>query len=869
MGWLRDLMLDAGLRSFGALARASLLHAAWPADSKAQQRSLAAMFSRFDHDKELDWLAERPAVQQVLSELLHCPVGDIRAPLLRANENQASPARLRLEALHAARALEFAEEPLPPGFPPDLSAPSSWDRLLWLTSPGSGRTIAGQWLDVRGRAENCPVGDGNLLRELPTTGPPLFIEVRFELDDELRRWKPERAVCLAADEHALNVRLWTEAGWRLARSRPIETCLESIVLWVAQRLGPQSRFDAERVATWLREDPLADGLIETFGDVLGWCGLVSEVGLESTRRRDKNQTLALLVKRALAPLADRRDIRGAGLTRKAPDLLVAMAERSLLLPTVDWMAARSLEAWVDLLPDEERLGPDVDWMRAHLVTASKSIRARDVERAAARFPPGAHRWLGLLRDAGLLRPVDAENFVLRPHFLARLALEIAKGSLIQASSAVWGEALFHGRTRASLWPHLQRRAAIAPETLVEAVLEDLEEESPSSVLALDAAVVALGLSQLSGHEVPAAASEQLLDEASALALKRPDEIPRPRIGIGLGVLGSDSGALWWLALLALSENAARTKQPQDPRIMPWLQREPPQELARLFDQLLVQFQGLARPLPVWLFGAFALVERLRQTLGPVISGDELPHPMHVPGIVLDEVVHGVLEWSTVEPLIGDELLFEVFEVMAQQRGCTEATWADGFWQAFAQADFELPARGFVQRHLQRLAPHVPSEMGIAWLEGSEKPPCDEIIAVLPPAVLLAWLDQSGVRSQAFPPNIVRAVSEEMTERLLADLEPRDEAILPILWERVPDRVVSRIHRFRVLLPEKAARWIDCAPVTYGAALFKAAEIDEWLKASAPFLLALRRFCCRCIDDRSDDWQLGYAWLVKIERVLRQ
>src|SRR5664280_3601161 len=106
--------------------------------------------------------------------------GDIRAPLLRANENQASPARLRLEALHAARALEFAEEPLPPGFPPDLSAPSSWDRLLWLTSPGSGRTIAGPWLDVRGRAENCPVGDGNLLRELPTTGPPLFIEVRFE-----------------------------------------------------------------------------------------------------------------------------------------------------------------------------------------------------------------------------------------------------------------------------------------------------------------------------------------------------------------------------------------------------------------------------------------------------------------------------------------------------------------------------------------------------------------------------------------------------------------------------------------------------------------------------------------------------------------
>jgi hypothetical protein len=106
-----------------------------------------------------------------------------------------------------------------------------------------------------------------------------------------------------------------------------------------------------------------------------------------------------------------------------------------------------------------------------------------------------------------------------------------------------------------------------------------------------------------------------------------------------------------------------------------------------------------------------------------------------------------------------------------------------------------------------------------------------------------------VGSSVLQTDIVRNVPEELMDRLLVDLETRDEAILPMLWERVPDRVIARIHRFRVLLPDKAARWIDQASVANSAALFKAAEMDEWLKASAPVLMALRRFCSRCIDAR--------------------
>ena len=638
------------------------------------------------------------------------------------------------------------------------------------------------------------------------------------------------------------------------------------MLWLAQRLSAQSHFNAEQVSAWLHEGPLADGLIETFGDVLGWCGLVTSIGLEATRRRDKKQMLSLVVKRALAPLADRRDARSSGLTRKAPDLLTAMAERSLLLGGHDWMAPRTLEAWVELLPDEERLGPDVDWMRVHLTAASKAIRARDVERAAARFPPGAHRWLGLLRDAGLLRPIDSERFVLRPHFLARLALANAKASLMQLSSAVWGDALFQADASASIWPQLQQRAEKTPESLIDAVLEDLDEDSPSSVLALDATVIALGLSLLTGHDLSPTLAEPLLDEACALALQRPDESPEPRIPPSSPIVGFAPNTLWWLCLLALGEHCTGRRRKHDKRLVPWQHLEPPPAMRQLFDDVLGQLRLVPHPLPNWVFGAFALFERLRQALGAVTQADARPHALHIPGIVLDEIMHGVLEWGTLERLVADELLFEAFESMALKQQCPESTWAEAFWQAIADSDFAETARGFVSRHSQRLAPYIPLEVGVACLHGN--PSIDGILPLLAPAVLAAWLDGRDVNSAPLPAEVVRSMPEELTERLLIDLEPSDEAILPILWERVPERVIARLHRFRVMLPEKAARWLDCAPVAQAALLFKAAEMDEWWKASAPLLLALRRYCRRCIDERSKDWQTAYTWLVRLEKVLR-
>ena len=865
MGWLRDLMQVAGVPSYGALARSALSHQCWPSGTRAQQRSLATMLSRFDRGIELDWLTDRPAVQQVLAELLSCTVADLRGPLLRAPEGTSATQRLRFEVLPLSRAFDFPEEDLPPGIPSVLAMPPTWTRVLWSVRPGDGSSLVGQWLDVRGRAEVKRPRFGEELADLPCLGPPLFVEFTGGSVVDPTPWRPERPTCLAVDSQKFNIGSCTDSGWKVLSSPPIASVLDSIVFWVAQRMSSQAKFNVESTSQWFREYLVEEGLAETFGDVLGWCGYVAEFGLEPTRRRTARQILSAMLRRHLEPLAKGRETTSAW-TRKVPDLLVAMAERSLLVPNVDLMAPRSLEAWIDLMPEEDRVGPDLEWMKSHLTSASKVIRPRDLDKAAAQFPPGAHRWLGLLRDAGLLRPISDQDYVLRPHCLARLCRHVANNALVQGSSAVWGAALFGEQPRTSVWSQLRRQADSSPETLVDSVLEELDEESAGSVLALEAAVITVGMSVLCGREVSSNAREQLLDESYALSLQEEDT---PSLRIGLGCIdGIDSNTLWWLSLITLSEHTTGSKAGRKSNIDPWNQDAPPPALGRLLDLLLEQLLRQASPRPNWVLGAFQTLERLRQTIGAVVGKAGTPHPMLAPGIVLDEVLHGVLEWESLCPIVENDLLYEVFTAMAESGNVAVALWAGNFWRAFTESRFASAARIFVRKHIDLLGPHIPETLGVAWLNGTEPVPCDEVLMALPSNIVSSWLNGRDMDDALLPVLVVQSAHEDLLDEMLADLDARDESLLPIFWARIPSRVVMRIHRFRVIEPAKAARWIDGAPVSQSAALFKAAAFDDWLKASEPLLLALRRFCVRCINERSDDWQLAYSWLVRIERVLR-
>src|SRR5688572_21992124 len=108
MGWLRDLMVSAAppIDGYGELARRALAHPEWPVDTQPQWRSLAALFSKLDRGIELEWLADREAVQRTLALTLGSPLETVQRAV--AAHTELSPGgRLRLEDVPYARSLEL------------------------------------------------------------------------------------------------------------------------------------------------------------------------------------------------------------------------------------------------------------------------------------------------------------------------------------------------------------------------------------------------------------------------------------------------------------------------------------------------------------------------------------------------------------------------------------------------------------------------------------------------------------------------------------------------------------------------------------------------------------------------------------------
>src|SRR3954471_5706972 len=185
MGWLRDLMQQAPtpVRSLGDLSRSALRSGDWPGDTKMQERSLAALFSKLDRDQELDWLGDRPGAQLALAKALGASLDDIRARVQRRQEGAPGQV-LRLRALPAARALSLLEEPLFPGIPSEVLEPASFGGVYWIAPSGAGRSLVGRWLAARGlarfvRAERWRDAQS----QLPAHGA-VFVELEApELDD--------------------------------------------------------------------------------------------------------------------------------------------------------------------------------------------------------------------------------------------------------------------------------------------------------------------------------------------------------------------------------------------------------------------------------------------------------------------------------------------------------------------------------------------------------------------------------------------------------------------------------------------------------------------------------------------------------------
>lgn len=810
MGWLRDLMQQAPtpVRSLGDLSRAALRASEWPADTKMQPRSLAALFSKLDRDQELEWLSDRPGAQVALAKALGASLDDIRARVRRRQESSPSQV-LRLRSLPAARALSFLEEPLFPGIPPEVLEPASYEAVYWVAASGAGRSLVGRWLEARGLARyvRAPTW-AEAKPRLPAHGAA-FVELEAPGGFPDADVPPGVRLCVASPLEPP-----PGLGFRVVRSPRPESYLADLVRWVAERSPQDGRFEPDRVLVWLRGEPLERGIIDGPGAVLGLCGLADELGA-----RALSEDLEKLVRRhAQARFAASLDPEAPHATffrKNGYGTLVALVRRLLAEDALPWDAPRTREQWLALVPEELQREADVDWLKMTLGTGPGALRAADLERAARKLPPGAFRVVRCLEQAGLLEPVGDETLQLGPRFLARTLLREAVDALIQASPIEWGAALLEGSARGDVETRVLEQVRSSAGQSLEPLFEAADPDNLFYVGAFELGFVAAGLALLEGAELPRELRENLFEDQLELMLELPGELPVPRVLRGTEREREERHGTWLLAALSLSEDLP--SQAKRHRLLrPWRGQDIDPRFPELLDRVGAALDS-SRVSQAAALGVFSLIGRLREGVGALVS-IETPHALEQPTVIAEEVMHGVLTWPTAAGLGRGRpgLLIAATRAAAITLDVPWSDVARAVWLAWDAAerpaegaDFLLPendVEGLFWAHIPRelLRPMLAdardkpmpydrlrdepwAAIEGAVLDGSLSPTAP-IVAHAPLAVLDSWLARRGL--QPFQGPALRALIERLPERLLRILSlhferpsPSEaEAVLALLAE---------------------------------------------------------------------------------------
>lgn len=798
MGWLRDLMdqSDSGCRSYGDLARAALENSDWPAESRMGERSLASIFSKLDRSQEADWLSDRVGVQRVLSKVLGVPLDDLRAP---GTPTSATPRgdvrRLRLNSLRYARALDLVDEPLCPGLPPRVLAPGSYANTFWRAPSGAGRSLVGRYLQARGLAHVIEASTfEEAVERMPERGP-VFIELYASRTRPLPP-APRADVCVAGDFQP------RDPSWQVLDSPQVSSYLADLVAWVAARLPSDGRFDAGPTLAWLKEEMLPSGILDGLGAALGLCGLADEQGLQVLRGKSPQRLAERFCRDRLLATLDPEASHAAWLKRNGYDVLVALGRRLLADSDAAWDEPRSLERWLELVPQEHQRDADLDWMRLSLSRVDSGIRPSDIEKAARKIPPGAFRIVRSLQRAEFLRGVASDSsggppeahLAFGPRWFSNALRLDATRALISGSPNDFGEALLRGHAAPSIARELLQRLADRGSAFIEGVLELEGADSAGHTAAVEMTFRAAGIAVLGGAELASDSIEALWDEALDARLEFPGELPCPRIEYPTPEVDALlSRGIWYLAAFALSRELGQRAGLRHGLLRPWKAREANPQLRELCAII-------ARDLPtdaqdrVWTLRAFSLLAQLRSEIGALGALDS-PEVLERPAVILDEVAHGVLSWATVAGIADTELGLPALQALALERVLPFSSVASAIWEAWDDAQRPANGASFLATdspHSSWFWPHIPADLLEALL-------CDARATDIPYEsfgdsqwhAFLSALDTAPARAAdarafALAPDFV------LTEALERGVESM--ALFAAVWQRTPDRAGTEIVR---------------------------------------------------------------------------
>lgn len=864
MGWLREFMSQAGLRSYGELARVALAQPEWPDDVRIQPRSLEAILGRLDRHEELDWLTERPGIQQVLATVLQASVAEIRSILIESSSPRPKTDRLRIEDIRSARSIELALEPLPPGIPERVLLPASWTRCCWLGEPGAGFTLVAQWLAARGLAQTASIHQSDDAQFLANSGPPLFVEVAPEmLAGFVSSWTGFRPICVAVASPTRSTPLTGElSGFELVPTNPIRDDLEQIVDWILFRITGRSSRLRQSLLTWIHGGPLAWGIVRTLGDVIGLVGACIEGIVTPEHGTTKEELIRRWVNHRATELAREKHRDVIHLRQNLPEILIDIAQAALVDESRAVLAGRSIESWLELVPEQHRRGPDIDWLTTQLVSENLPMRKPDLERAAERLPPGAHRIVVALRELRILRPTGPTQFAIRPHFLGRLIQSVARDRVANSSPLFWGEALLRPVARAELLPAVELRALRQPDALAEDALEQIDLDNPALVCAFETSFVLLGLAILDGQEISEQLAASLLQEQAALLLVDVDSIPRarttPRAPAGLPDL---PGALY-LAAWALSEHAQVRRRFSVPAALdPWRNSVLPDYWPQILDEVGDVMEVAISPRLPWFPAAVRLLDRLRQCVGAHAGPTPGPHALFLPGELLDAVDLGVLDWNQFEPVLFERKLLNQLLASIEPRHMT----LDGLMRSIGEAWLAAGSPRSLHESWPQWPPgaieHAPPELLAALLISTSAALPDSALSSLPQVAWLAWLDsRTNDLNDEGSERPWQHAPLEILDRALVDRAPTDDNLRNIVWRRHPEGAIRQIQRDRTLMPESAASWLRIAPLERAPLIAKFALDAAWVRSAELVTIELQRLMYRACSARVSDWPSAYECL---------
>jgi hypothetical protein len=681
-------------RSLSELSRRALAHADWADDAKPQERSLSALFSKIDRGLELEWLADRPVVQQVLSQVLGAPRSRIAEAVGAAPSAESTPRRVRLEDVPYAAAIDLTEERLPPGIPESVTRPAEWSPLWWIAPSGSGRSLVAAWLSARGIATCITAASWTeALAVLPATGP-VFVELLAHEGPCPK--PPRRELCVAAPG---NPEAASRAAWNVVSSPAPTEWLDALVKWLARRLPRDGHFTSEDALAWL-ESERSRGFIDGFGTALGLAGLVDRYGGKELARSGLPRIVARFVRESIARTSDKGGPDATFLEDNATDILRLLARGLFTDSKAAWSAPRSTDEWVALVPAAYQKGLDAEWVQGSMSKRGRAPTVDELERSMRDLPPGGFRVVQTLERAGILRRRGADSFALGPRWLSRWLEEDALSTIVELTPESWGEALLLAPGAPAVARGIVDHALVGDTSIYDDVLDDgaagdddvdepktprRELPGPASVAATEMAFRAAGIAVLVRGDVPDDVLLALWERQLESVVDR-DDGPHPCIGYAEGPVLAEpllEVGIFRLAALALSECLPAKHGSPHPLLRPWTAPPSAESFRPILDSMhraLARFDVAKVP---WALEGYALGQRLHALFADQ-AATLAPHPLAWPGRMAAHVEQGSLEWSDFR-VGADESGLRALFLLASRVHASEASVARAVWLGFCAA----------------------------------------------------------------------------------------------------------------------------------------------------------------------------------------